>query len=156
MSISEEEFLFLFGWDGFFASHMPDYASRGLLPGRIICEEKNLYRVQMCIGAIWASASGKNHENGLEMQFSDIEDLIAKCHFTDCRHQTEPACAIKESLAKEFLTEVRWKSYQKLGAEILHEMRKQDKALGARAKYSRKTVSINTRTAAKSQRGIKQ
>ena len=43
---SQEEFLFIFGWDDFFESQIPDRISSSLLPARVVCEERNLYRVQ--------------------------------------------------------------------------------------------------------------
>jgi ribosome biogenesis GTPase / thiamine phosphate phosphatase len=64
MFSSEKEFLFLFGWDGFFESQSPNLVSSSLLPARVICEERNLYRVQWGTEDIlWAQVSGK-------MQFS--------------------------------------------------------------------------------------
>jgi ribosome biogenesis GTPase len=62
MPSSEKEFLSLFGWDGFFESQFPDLGSSSspLTPARVICEERNLYRVQTdTTRTHWASVSGK-------------------------------------------------------------------------------------------------
>ena len=37
--------------------------------------------------------------DGLEDAFSDIAELAASCRFTDCRHETEPGCAVQAALA---------------------------------------------------------
>lgn len=57
---SEKEFLFLFGWDVFFQNQLPDPVSDSLQLARVICEERNLYRIQLGSHQIhWASISGK-------------------------------------------------------------------------------------------------
>lgn len=57
---SEKEFLFLFGWDDFFQNQLPDPVSDSLQLARVICEERNLYRIQSGSNQIhWASISGK-------------------------------------------------------------------------------------------------
>ena len=33
-------------------------------------------------------------EEGVETAFEEIEELAAQCHFSDCKHQTEPGCAV--------------------------------------------------------------
>lgn len=64
MPNSETEFLSLFGWDGFFESQMTHFLSQNLVPARVICEERNLYRVQLDIEKVaWASISGKMQFN---------------------------------------------------------------------------------------------
>lgn len=95
-----------------------------------------------------------DHSEGIRNQFSDIEDLISSCRFTDCRHQTEPGCAIKEALADESLTEEKWKSYQKLLAEVRHGMRKQDKVLAAQDRKLWKKRSIDARDKSRSRKGV--
>ncbi|MES2803484.1 MAG: ribosome small subunit-dependent GTPase A [Bdellovibrionota bacterium] len=66
MLSSEEEFLELFGWDDFFESQIPDRVSSSLFPARIVCEERNLYRVQLGLNqALWASVSGKMQFNAI-------------------------------------------------------------------------------------------
>ncbi|MES3037971.1 MAG: ribosome small subunit-dependent GTPase A [Bdellovibrionota bacterium] len=71
---------------------------------------------------------------GVANQFSDLEELMQTCRFSDCRHQTEPGCAIKEGIASQSISKERWQSYQKLQAEVQHGMRKQNKGLQAENK----------------------
>ena len=48
---------------------------------------------------------------GIDAAFADIEAIIARCRFSDCRHQTESGCAVKAALADKTLPEKHWKSY---------------------------------------------
>lgn len=72
-----------------------------------------------------------DHAEGVRAQFIDIEDLIQGCRFSDCKHLTEPGCAVRSALGDGSLSEDRWISYHKLEAEVRHGLRKQDKALAA-------------------------
>ena len=53
-------------------------------------------------------------EQGLKNSFEDIEELAACCKFSDCRHKSEPGCAIRLALENGTLSEKRWKTYQDL------------------------------------------
>ncbi len=55
--------------------------------------------------------------NGLDEAFSDVERYLGKCRFSDCKHQSEPGCAIREAIADGHLSRERWESYIKLKAE---------------------------------------
>lgn len=50
-------------------------------------------------------------EDGIRASFTDIEELTASCRFSDCRHDTEPGCAVLAALSDGSLTEKRWRSY---------------------------------------------
>ncbi|MHA1571276.1 MAG: ribosome small subunit-dependent GTPase A, partial [Alphaproteobacteria bacterium] len=54
---------------------------------------------------------------GIADVFTEIEDLIAQCRFSDCSHGNEPGCAINAALASGQLDPRRWSSYGKLSAE---------------------------------------
>jgi len=54
---------------------------------------------------------------GLGHTFADVEELACRCRFSDCRHETEPGCAIKEAIANGMLAQERWDAYRKLAAE---------------------------------------
>ncbi|PRX34743.1 ribosome biogenesis GTPase [Orenia metallireducens] len=49
--------------------------------------------------------------------FEDIEELAKGCYFSDCRHEVEPNCAIKEAIEEGMLDEQRLKNYRKLQKE---------------------------------------
>ena len=37
-------------------------------------------------------------EDGVEETFDDVATLAANCYFRDCRHETEPKCAVKAAV----------------------------------------------------------
>lgn len=94
-----------------------------------------------------------HHAEGVKTQFADIESLIAGCRFTDCQHRTEPGCKIIEALEDDSLSEDRWKSYQKLAAEVRHGLRKQNRALTAEDRKLWKKMSINARNKGLTKKG---
>jgi ribosome biogenesis GTPase len=57
-------------------------------------------------------------DEGLEDAFPDIVELESQCRFADCRHETEPGCAIREALDSGRLSPERWRSYRALQAEL--------------------------------------
>ena len=54
---------------------------------------------------------------GLGDAFADIEELAQRCRFRDCRHESEPGCAVREAIESGALSESRFESYKKLRAE---------------------------------------
>jgi ribosome biogenesis GTPase len=54
---------------------------------------------------------------GLEEAFDDIAALASSCFFGDCRHESEPRCAVKAAVADGRLSADRLESYHKLGRE---------------------------------------
>jgi ribosome biogenesis GTPase / thiamine phosphate phosphatase len=54
----------------------------------------------------------------LEQTFGDVEEIARRCRFSDCAHDREPGCAIREALADGSLSEERWQSYVKLQREV--------------------------------------
>lgn len=57
---------------------------------------------------------------GLDRTFSDVEELSAQCRFHNCSHTTEPDYAVKMAIESGELSPERWRSYQKLKAEIFY------------------------------------
>ena len=58
-----------------------------------------------------------NMQEGIDDTFSDITELESKCRFSNCRHDTEPGCAIKAAIESGELSEERYMLYKNLGAE---------------------------------------
>ncbi len=54
---------------------------------------------------------------GIADLFGDIEELVAKCRFHDCQHETEPDCAVREAIEDGSLDEERFKRWGKLNRE---------------------------------------
>ncbi|GIN72143.1 ribosome small subunit-dependent GTPase [Bacillus sp. J14TS2] len=51
-------------------------------------------------------------DDGISAGFNDVEELFTKCRFNDCRHQTEPGCAVLAALADGSLASDHWEHYQ--------------------------------------------
>ena len=54
---------------------------------------------------------------GLSDAFSDVEQFLGRCRFSDCKHESEPGCAIKAAIDARELDTARWESYRKLQEE---------------------------------------
>jgi len=65
-------------------------------------------------------------DEGVDTAFDDIAELAAGCRFTDCRHESEPDCAIRRALDAGTLGSARIESYRKLERELAHVERKGD------------------------------
>jgi ribosome biogenesis GTPase len=74
--------------------------------------------------------------------FADIDDLAPDCRFGDCRHDTEPGCAVIEAVAAGRLAQARLDAWRELDREaaaaalraVPHEKRKQDRQLSRAVK----------------------
>ena len=56
-------------------------------------------------------------EDGIDDTFSDIIELGRSCKFRNCRHETEPGCAVKAAIENGTLSAGRLMLYKNLGAE---------------------------------------
>lgn len=56
-------------------------------------------------------------EQGMQVSFEDIEELIGRCRFSDCGHKSEPGCAIKAALQDGSLDKKRWRTYLEMERE---------------------------------------
>ena len=71
---------------------------------------------------------------GLGDAFSDVEQYLGRCKFSDCRHQNEPGCAVKAAIENGELSMERWESYVRLKKEARYS---DDKAGALREKWKR-------------------
>ena len=65
-------------------------------------------------------------DDGLDTAFSDISRLAEMCQFRDCRHESEPGCAVREALETGDLDPARFANYVKMSNELLFLERKRD------------------------------
>jgi len=72
---------------------------------------------------LWGAA------DGIGRTFADIQELAARCKFRDCRHQSEPGCAVRAAVESETLDAERVESFHKLEREEHFLEAKQDAAL---------------------------
>jgi ribosome biogenesis GTPase len=79
--------------------------------------------------SLWSSG------HGIERAFADVFELMDQCRFRDCKHDDEPACAVRSAIAVGTLDVRRLDSMQRLVAEELaleQEQRSAEKALDKR------------------------
>ncbi|MGH9802226.1 MAG: ribosome small subunit-dependent GTPase A [Blastocatellia bacterium] len=65
-------------------------------------------------------------DEGIEATFEDIEEIAANCHFSNCKHETEPRCAVRSAVADGTLVSQRLENYLKMHRELDHLARRQD------------------------------
>ncbi|MCP4600916.1 MAG: ribosome small subunit-dependent GTPase A [Proteobacteria bacterium] len=66
-------------------------------------------------------------DEGISMVFPDIEELSKQCRFRDCRHDSEPGCAVMAAIAAGQISAERREHYLKLGREAkAYELRKNE------------------------------
>jgi ribosome biogenesis GTPase len=80
-----------------------------------------------------------NAAEGLTQTFADVDELAAKCRFSDCQHGNEPGCAVQGALASGVLDADRLESWRKLQREQEFLSRKTDAESGA---AQRKRIKI--------------
>ena len=79
-------------------------------------------------------------ERGLRETFEEIEEAAARCRFTDCRHEAEPGCAVREALASGGLDPRRYENYRKMQAEMRHAATLQDQRKAQEEKSRTKRI----------------
>ena len=88
---------------------------------------------------------------GIADVFEDIEALAARCRFTDCRHESEPGCAVRAALEDGRLASSRLARWRKLQAEdafnsaSLAERREKDRSFGKLVRTVMKEKSAQRR-----------
>ena len=82
-------------------------------------------------------------DEGLSEGFADADELTKKCRFSDCRHISEPGCAVLSAIERGEITQARWDNYVKLKREELYT---EDKAAAMREKFARnKEIAVWSR-----------
>jgi len=75
--------------------------------GALLVDNPGVREVQL-----WTVAIGD------EEAFADVEELAAGCHFADCRHDSEPGCAVRAAIEEGRLKEKRLASWRALQDEL--------------------------------------
>ncbi len=57
---------------------------------------------------------------GVQERFEDVETLARACRFSDCTHETEPGCAVREAIEDGRLAAARLESYRTVQRELAH------------------------------------
>ncbi len=79
-------------------------------------------------------------DDELSAAFDDVASLAAGCRFSDCRHDSEPGCAVIAELDAERLS-----SWRKLSREALFEASKSDHALRQAERRRWKSIAKSAR-----------
>lgn len=82
-----------------------------------------------------------DNSDGIDDSFSDIQELSNRCRFSNCNHNTEPGCAVKEAIENGTLSLDRFNSYKKLKKEALFMESKINKSLKSEKK--KEFIKIN-------------
>jgi ribosome biogenesis GTPase len=78
---------------------------------------------------------------GIADAFPEIDALAERCRFRDCRHESEPGCAVKFALESGEIEDGRYESYLKLRREVAYMARRQDYRLRADEKRRWKQIA---------------
>ena len=111
--------------------------------GRHVTTHRELFRIPG--GALIIDTPGIRQlklwaaDEGLPSTFEDVEELASECRFSDCRHESEPGCAIRRAMASGELSSARFNSYLKLMRELRSlEVRRDARARSEERKKWRK------------------
>lgn len=66
----------------------------------------------------FASLEVNLNKNELAISFHDFHQLATKCKFSNCLHQNEPGCAIKQAVANEQISQFRYDDYLRMLKEL--------------------------------------
>ncbi len=89
--------------------------------GRHTTTHRQLYRLNS--GAMVIDTPGMRSvgmwdvTQGLSEAFTDVEDYLGRCRFSDCTHGGEPGCAVQEAIIAGELSRERWEAYLQLKRE---------------------------------------
>ena len=78
---------------------------------------------------------------GVGEAFDDISSLAPGCYFADCRHESEPRCAVKQAVEEGRLPPERLASFVKLRAELASLHTRQDTLAQQARKKADKVIS---------------
>jgi ribosome biogenesis GTPase / thiamine phosphate phosphatase len=83
--------------------------------------------------------------DGVAATFSDVEALAADCRFRDCRHASEPGCAVLAAVSEGTLEVQRLDDWRKLQRELEYQRSKQDQHLAQQRRREWKTIQNSLR-----------
>ncbi len=109
--------------------HTTTYRELVFMPGGgMIVDTPGLREIQL-----WGDGEG------VDATFEEIEALVARCRFADCRHEGEPGCAVNEALARGEIDRARYENYLQLKREQAYLARRKDRRLqqAEQAKWKR-------------------
>ncbi len=103
--------------------------------GGLIIDTPGLRELQLWEGA-----------EGIADAFADISELATSCRFTNCQHNAEPGCAVRDAVRTGALPEDRLLGFQKLKRESLHFESRHDYRIKADERRRSKQLTKELRT----------
>jgi ribosome biogenesis GTPase len=88
---------------------------------------------------LWANGAGT------AAAFDDVAALAAECRFDDCRHRTEPGCAVLAALEDGRLPAERFSAWEKLQRELAWVERRTDPMAAANRRRHIRAMSKSIR-----------
>lgn len=88
-------------------------------------------------------------EGGMEQTFPEVEALLAQCRFSDCSHQSEPGCAIREALESGELERSRYENYLKVQRDLEVLAQRKDERQAGEAKRRMRKIHHSNRNRSK-------
>jgi len=82
---------------------------------------------------------------GMSQTFDDVDSMAEQCRFRDCRHESEPGCAVLAAIEDGSLPEERLASFQKLQRELHHLRIKQDRRAQSEERRKRRVFERSLR-----------
>jgi ribosome biogenesis GTPase / thiamine phosphate phosphatase len=89
---------------------------------------------------LWSDVGG-----GTAAAFGDVEELAAGCRFDDCRHRTEPGCAVRAALEDGRLAADRFAAWEKLQRELAWVERRADPQAAADRRRHARAITKSAR-----------
>jgi ribosome biogenesis GTPase len=83
--------------------------------------------------------------SGMSDTFPEIQELATGCRFSNCRHENEPGCAVREAVVKGLLSQDRLESYIRLNRELAFQQEKADIGLTRLERKRWKGISKSAR-----------
>jgi ribosome biogenesis GTPase len=93
---------------------------------------------------LWSGRTAEG-EPGTAAAFGDVAALAAGCRFGDCRHRTEPGCAVRAALADGSLAADRFAAWEKLQRELAWAERRADPLAAAERRRHIRAVTRSLR-----------
>jgi ribosome biogenesis GTPase / thiamine phosphate phosphatase len=88
---------------------------------------------------LWTGAAGT------AAAFDDLEELAAGCRFDDCRHRSEPGCAVRRALEDGRLAADRFAAWEKLQRELAWAEQRADPLAAAGRRRQSRALSRSVR-----------
>jgi ribosome biogenesis GTPase len=116
--------------------HTTSHRQLVLLPsGGLVLDTPGLRELQLYEGS-----------EGMDDVFDDVASLAAECRFSDCAHDSEPGCAVRQAIADGRLPVERLESYRQLQRELERMERKRDARLASEYRRQWKRLERSRRS----------